>query len=134
MTSPYRAARQAREREAKAILARMKAKHPAAFPKLPRPFKVGIREDFLAAGWTEAEVSLALGHYLKTEPYLRQTVAEGAFRIDLKGHPVAPVQPHEASWARQQITWLPFTPAGGGAVKTPAMSVRKTVPRPRFHR
>lgn len=88
---------------ANAVLSAMKARHPAAFPRPPRPLKVGVREDLLAAGWREQEVSLALSHYLSAEPYLRATVAEGAFRIDLNGWPVAPVQEHEAAWARGRL-------------------------------
>lgn len=90
---------------AKATLERMKAKHPGAFPSPPRPLKVGIREDLIAAGWTQEEVSAALSHYLATKEYLWSTVAEGAFRIDLKGMPTTPVQPHEVAWAREQIRW-----------------------------
>lgn len=113
MTTQYQAARAAREKEAQAVLTAMKARHPGAFPRPPRPLKIGIREDLIAAGWTEADVSAALGHYLKTEPYLRSTYAEGAFRIDLNGCPVAPVQAHEAEWARQQVKHLPFRAQAG---------------------
>lgn len=113
MTSQYQAALAKRQREAEAILSGMKKRHPAAFPRPPRPLKIGIREDLIAAGWTEAEVSAALGHYLKSEPYLRGTFAEGAFRIDLNGCPTAPVQAHEAEWAREQMRWLPFRMSQG---------------------
>lgn len=108
MTSQYHAARAARIKEAQAILARMKEQHPAAFPFPPRPLKIGIREDLRAAGWTETEVSAALGYYLATKPYLQATFDEAAFRIDLQGCPVSPVQPHEAQWARSQAHDQPF--------------------------
>lgn len=103
MTTIYQRSRAERLREAQAILARMKERHPNAFPRPPRPLRVGIREEFIAAGWTEAEVSTALSYYLSTESYLKATIAAGAFRIDLRGLPVAPVQPHEAQWARSRL-------------------------------
>ncbi len=104
----YEAFRQARIKEAQAILARMKARHPAAFPFPPRPLKIGVREDLIAAGWTDAEVSAVLDYYLKTKPYLLGTYAEGAFRIDLNGCPTAPVQEHEAQWARATARGGPY--------------------------
>lgn len=88
--------------EARKILKALKARHPAAFPKPPRPLKIGVREDLLAAGWSEAEVSLALNYYLNTKSYLRATFAQGAFRIDLNGWPTAPVKHHEAEWAKRR--------------------------------
>lgn len=108
MTTQYETYRQARIKEAQAILARMKARHPAAFPFPPRPLKIGVREDLIAAGWTEEEVSAVLDYYLKTKPYLLATYAEGAFRIDLKGCPTSPVQEHEAQWARTTAQGGPF--------------------------
>lgn len=82
MTRQYQAARDARIKKAEAILAHMKARHPAAFTSPPRPLNIGMRDDLLAAGWSEEEVSTALVHYLKTKPYLQCTFADGAFRID----------------------------------------------------
>jgi ProP effector len=108
VTKLYEAARQARIKEAQAILARMKVRHPAAFPFPPHPLKIGVREDLIAAGWTDEEVSTVLGYYLKTKPYLQSTYAEGAFRIDLNGCPTAPVQDHEAHWARATAQGGPF--------------------------
>ena len=110
MTTAYQRDRAERIREAKAILARMKDRHPGAFPRPPRPLKIGIREDFIAAGWTDAEVSTALSYYLATEAYLRGTMAEGAFRIDLRGMPVAPVAPRDQEYARSALA-DPFRPA-----------------------
>lgn len=88
------------DKAAKAMLERMRAKHPAAFPIPIRPLKIGIREDFIAAGWEVEEVSLALGYYVHIKPYIAATCEPGAFRIDLNGCPITPVQLHEADWAR----------------------------------
>jgi sRNA-binding protein len=103
VTTQYQARRAAQLKDAASILARMKERHPAAFPFPPRPLKIGVRADLMAAGWTEEEVSAALAYYLKTRPYLQCTYAEGAFRIDLNGCPSSPVQDYEAEWARQQV-------------------------------
>ncbi len=86
------------EKEARAMVKRMRAKHPAAFPEFPRPLKVGIRQDLIAAGWSSDEVTLALSFYVNTGPYIFAMREPGAFRIDLNGRPVSIVQPHEISW------------------------------------
>lgn len=88
---------------AEKALARMKAQFPAAFPRPPRPLKVGVREDLIAAGFTASDVAAALTLYMDGEPYLRSIQAEGAFRIDLKGHPVAPVQDYEREFSRGKL-------------------------------
>ena len=85
---------------AKAMIERMRAKHPAAFPIPIRPLKVGIREDLITAGWPMEEVKLALGYYVNIMPYIAATCEQGAFRIDLNGCPTSPVQQHEAEWVR----------------------------------
>ena len=91
------------DKAAKAMLERMRAKHPAAFPIPIRPLKIGIREDLIAAGWTADEVSQALSYYVNIKPYMYATDEMGAFRIDLNGCPTTPVQDHEAAWARRVI-------------------------------
>ncbi|MGN6496607.1 MAG: ProQ/FINO family protein [Tsuneonella sp.] len=103
MITNHKQAVAAREKEAKAVLSAMKARHPGAFPTPPRPLKVGIREDLIAAGWTDAEVGTALSYYLRTRAYLQCTYAEGQFRVGLDGMPVAPVQDRDREWARKQV-------------------------------
>ena len=112
MTTQGQYYRAIRMKEAEATLARMKERHRAAFPFPPRPLKIGIRQDLIAAGWTEDDVEAALGYYLATKPYLQCTYAEGQFRIDLNGCPTSPVQAHQAHWARQKVIKGEFDRAG----------------------
>ncbi|GAA3887408.1 hypothetical protein GCM10022276_03100 [Sphingomonas limnosediminicola] len=91
----------------------MKARHPAAFPTQPLPLKVGIRDDLIAAGWDEREVGVALDFYTLSDRYLRSTYVPGAYRIDLNGCPVAPVQDHEADWARDKERSVLSSPLWG---------------------
>ena len=100
MTTTKNKEKSARIVAAKAVVERMRAMHPAAFPLALRPLKVGIREDLIAAGWQTDEVTLALAFYVNTSSYIEATLQDGAFRIDLNGCPTSPVQPHETGWLR----------------------------------
>lgn len=56
----------------------------------PRPLKIGIHQDLLQAGLAPQDFKRALAHYCHTRRY-RQTLVEGATRIDLDGRPAGMV-------------------------------------------
>ena len=100
--------RKARLEAAMAALLILRQRWPNAFARLsartPRPLKIGIRDDVIAAlpDIPPALISLALGIYTSGVPY-RSACIEGAPRIDLDGNPASVVSPDEAAHARAQL-------------------------------
>ena len=79
--------------------------YPACFDwERPRPLKLGIHKDLLAAGFggagvKPAEIKRALGRYCNRARY-RKTLRAGADRVDLDGQPAGAVTAEEAEAAR----------------------------------
>ena len=61
---------------------------PAKNPIVTPP-EGGIPEDFIAAGWTMDEVTLAIKFRVDIKPYIASTVEPGAFRTELNGCPIS---------------------------------------------
>jgi ProP effector len=100
--------RKARLEAATAVQLILRQRWPNAFARLsartPRPLKIGIRDDVIAAlpNIPPALISLALGIYTSGVPY-RSACIEGAARIDFDGNPAGVVSPAEAAHARAQL-------------------------------
>ncbi len=101
--------------------------YPACFDwERPRPLKLGIHKDLLAAGFggagvKPAEIKRALGRYCH-RPRYRKTLRAGANRVDLDGRPAGAVTAEEAEAARADFAaWkarkagLPVPPRPGRA-------------------
>lgn len=81
---------------------------PSATPRCfdgehPRPLKLDIHQDLIAAGHDRIAVRRALGRYCQTDRY-RQALQAGAARLDLQGQPAGVVTEKEAAHARQVLT------------------------------
>ena len=88
------------------------ALYPACFDwKQPRPLKIGIREDLIAAGHDQKMIHRALAKYCARRPYLKATQA-GTPRLDLQGQPVGTVTEAEEAVAKAKLggTWTPPNP------------------------
>ncbi|HRW67350.1 MAG TPA: ProQ/FinO family protein, partial [Candidatus Competibacter sp.] len=65
--------------------------YPACFnSENPRPLKLGIHRDLMAAGFEKAAVKRALARYCN-RPRYRKALCAGAIRIDLQGQPAGAV-------------------------------------------
>jgi hypothetical protein len=96
------------------------ALYPACFNwKQPRPLKIGIREDLLAAGHDQKKLHRALAKYCSYWRYLKATQT-GTPRIDLQGQPVGAVTEAEEAMAKAKLTgtWTP--PNRPASTPTPA--------------
>ena len=85
------------------------ALYPACFNwKQPRPLKIGIREDLLAAGHDPKLIHRALLKYCAVRRYLK-AMQTGTPRIDLQGQPVGTVTEAEEAVAKAKLagTWTP---------------------------
>ena len=102
--------------------------YPACFDwEHPRPLKIGLHRDLLAAGLGEARVKgadlqRALARYCH-RPLYRWTLRAGATRVDLHGQPAgvvtaAEVKTARAAWKAQQ-TGRPVPPRPGDAPSSP---------------
>ncbi len=80
--------------------------YPACFDgENPRPLKLGIHQDLMAAGFEKAVVKRALARYCN-RPRYRKTLRAGVIRIDLQGQPAGVVTAAEAETARADlIAW-----------------------------
>ncbi len=79
--------------------------HPRLFGPRPRPLKLGIFEDLVAAhgeALVPAELKLALGQHVRSSRYL-QAVAEGHPRCGLDGEPVQAAAPEHVLHAVMEI-------------------------------
>jgi hypothetical protein len=65
----------------------------------PRPLKIGLHDDLLAAGFAQAYLKRALTGYCRSHRY-RRTLVEGATRIDLDGQPAGVVTRDQAALPR----------------------------------
>ena len=73
---------------------------PACFDgENPRPLKLGIHRDLMAAGFEKAAVKRTLARYCN-RPRYRKALRAGAIRIDLQGQPAGVVMAAEAETAR----------------------------------
>ena len=73
--------------------------YPACFDgENPRPLKLGIHRDLMAAGFEKAAVKRALARYCN-RPRYRKALCAGAIRIDLQGQPAGVVTTAEAETA-----------------------------------
>ena len=102
--------------------------YPACFDwEHPRPLKIGLHRDLLAAGLGEARVKgadlqRALARYCH-RPLYRWTLRAGATRVDLHGQPAgvvtaAEVKTARAAWKARQ-TGRPVPPRPGDAPSSP---------------
>ena len=77
--------------------------YPACFDwERPRPLKLDIQRDLMAAGHDRIAVKRALGRYCKADRY-RRALQIGAARIDLHGQPAGLVTLEQGAIARQQL-------------------------------
>lgn len=88
--------------------------YPACFDgENPRPLKLGIHRDLMAAGFEKAAVKRTLARYCN-RPRYRKALCAGAIRIDLQGQPAGVVTAAEAetAWtARKAGQPVPSCPA-----------------------
>ncbi|MBV5311141.1 ProQ/FinO family protein, partial [Chromatium okenii] len=71
----------------------------------PRPLKVGIRQDLLAAGHDLKTLRCVIGAYCRRRAYLK-AMQTGAMRIDLQGQPAGEVTEADAVDARDKLALL----------------------------
>ena len=77
--------------------------YPACFDwEQPRPLKIGIHQDLVAAGHDRIAVRRALGRYCQADRY-RKALQTGAPRIDWQGQPAGAVTEREAAYARSRV-------------------------------
>jgi len=77
--------------------------YPACFDREnPRPLKIDIHRDLMAAGYDRIAVKRALGRYCKADRY-RRALQIDAPRIDLQGQPAGAVTEREAAHARNLV-------------------------------
>ncbi|MEZ5575801.1 MAG: ProQ/FinO family protein [Candidatus Competibacteraceae bacterium] len=97
--------------------------YPACFDgENPRPLKLGIHHDLMAAGFEKAAVKRTLARYCN-RPRYRKALRAGAIRIDLQGQPAGVVTAAEAETAR----WYLDRPESG---PTCAIVLRRIPPYP----
>lgn len=87
------------------LLLRLADLHPRLFGPWPRPLKLGIFEDLMAAHpgvLVPEELKQALGQHVRSGRYL-QAVAEGQPRCGLDGEPVEPAAPEHVLHAVMEI-------------------------------
>ncbi len=81
-------------------------RYPLCFdPALPKPLKIGIRQDLIDAGHEPQAVHLALCRYTRLRAYQRTLIA-GAVRVDLQGQPAGEVTAGEAAYAAAVVAGL----------------------------
>ena len=82
---------------------RLAEAYPACFDwENPRPLKINIHQDLMAAGHDRLAVKRALGRYCKVDRYWR-VLQTDAPRIDLQGQPAGAVTEREAAYARSLV-------------------------------
>ena len=82
----------------------LRRKYPAAFGASFEPLAVGVRKEIVnsaPARISRRAVRAALMARSRHDKYLIAVMAPGAWRIDLEGHPVEPVDPGHAKAARK---------------------------------
>jgi len=87
------------------LLLRLADRHPRLFGPRPRPLKLGVFEDLVAAhseALDPAELKAALGQHVRSSRYL-QAVAEGQPRCGLDGEPVEPAAPEHVLHAVMEM-------------------------------
>ncbi|WP_018236930.1 ProQ/FINO family protein [Ensifer sp. BR816] len=92
-------------KSASALFRHLSEKWPNAFnAKLPKPLKIGIRQDIRALDGelSDEELGRALRAYTRTDKYLANMRA-GAARVDLNGNPAGEVSEGDATTAQ---AWL----------------------------
>ena len=94
--------------------------YPACFDgENPRPLKLGIHHDLMAAGFEKAAVKRALACYCN-RPRYRKALRAGALRIDLRGRPAGAVTAADAETARADLAAWNARKAGRPAPPRPA--------------
>ena len=94
--------------------------YPACFDgENPRPLKLGIHHDLMAAGFEKAAVKRALACYCN-RPRYRKALRAGAIRIDLQGQPAGAVTAADAETARADLAAWDARKAGRPAPPRPA--------------
>ncbi|HMQ38884.1 MAG TPA: ProQ/FinO family protein, partial [Micropruina sp.] len=94
--------------------------YPACFDgENPRPLKLGIHRDLMAAGFEKAAVKRALARYCN-RPRYRKALRAGAIRIDLRGQPAGAVTADDAETARADLAAWTARKAGLPAPPRPA--------------
>jgi hypothetical protein len=82
---------------------RLAEAYPACFDwEHPRPLKIDIHQDLMAAGHDRIAVKRALGRYCQADRY-RKALRVGAPRIDWQGQPAGAVTEREAAHARSRV-------------------------------
>ncbi len=77
--------------------------YPTCFDwETPRPLKIDIHRDLMAAGHDRIAVKRALGRYCKVDRY-RRALQTDAPRLDLQGQPAGAVTEREAAHARSLV-------------------------------
>jgi ProP effector len=91
---------------ARAALKIMAERFPRAFTDPPRPLKIGITKDLIAAvdSVTAQAIRDAIALWCKRPSYL-QVQIEGAARIDLDGTVVGAVTAEQAAGAKDRLEW-----------------------------
>ena len=96
--------------------------YPACFDgENPRPLKLGIHRDLMAAGFEKAAVKRTLARYCN-RPRYRKALRAGVIRIDLQGQPAGVVTAAEAETARADLIAWTARKAGQPASSCPAAS------------
>ena len=85
--------------------------YPACFDwEQPRPLKIGIHQDLVAAGFEKAAIKRALGRYCN-RPLYRRALQAGAVRLDLQGQASGVVAADEVRTAPRRPRRNPSSPA-----------------------
>ena len=84
--------------------------YPACFDwEQPRPLKIGIHQDLVAAGFEKAAIKRALGRYCN-RPLYRRALQAGAVRLDLQGQASGVVAADEVRTAPRRPRRNPSSP------------------------
>ena len=97
--------------------------YPACFDwEQPRPLKIGIHQDLVAAGFEKAAIKRALGRYCN-RPLYRRALQAGAVRMDLQGQASGVV-------AEDEVRTAPRRPGRNPSSPTKAALLANTTPVP----
>ena len=120
MTDPHPVATDPALPAPTSVLPLLAETYPACFDgENPRPLKLGIHHDLMAAGFEKAAVKRALACYCN-RPRYRKALRAGAIRIDLRGQPAGAVTAADAETARADLAAWNARKAGRPAPPRPA--------------
>jgi len=85
----------------------LREKFPLAFPRDPKPLKIGIHQDIFDSNLDDMPAKVwirrSLCHYVKSYAYLNALVT-GKERLDLQGMPTGQVSEQEATQAKNELS------------------------------